>query len=72
MDSSDLEMANKKLTNILQEGLDNEYISKTEFEAMCTEGKTEGKFCCNFKVHLWNTSMANHRQCGQYVAEIDP
>ena len=44
-------MAKKKLTNILEEGLDNEYISKTEFEAMCTEGKMEGKFYCNFKVH---------------------
>ena len=57
VEESDLEIASIKLKNILQEGLDNEIISNTEFDAMNPEGKTPGKFYCTFKVHKQHEPM---------------
>ena len=46
-----VEMAKKKILNVIEEGLDNRIISKAEFEAMHPVAKYVGKFYCNFKVH---------------------
>ena len=48
---TDLEHAKNKLQIIIDEGYDNEILSKEEYQAMCPEGKKPGKFYCNFKVH---------------------
>ena len=46
-----LEQAKKKILNVIEEGLDNRIISKSEFEAMHPIAKHVGKLYCNFKVH---------------------
>ena len=46
-----LEDAKNQIFKLLQSGLDNEIISKQEYEAMCPQGKTPSKFYCNFKIH---------------------
>ena len=37
--------------HVLEEGLDNEIITKEEFQAMSPLNKNVGRFYCNFKVH---------------------
>ena len=51
MSTSDLKKSKDVINLVLQEGFDNEYISKEEFIAMKPEGKGPGKFYTNFKVH---------------------
>lgn len=46
-----LEEASSKIKLLLDEGFDNQLLSKQEYEAMCPEGKNASKFYCNFKVH---------------------
>ena len=47
----ELEQAKKNIRNILLEALENEIISKSEFNAMIADDKNTGRFYCNFKVH---------------------
>ena len=46
-----LKNVKNEISNLLEEGLDNEYISKDEFEAMDPSEKGPGKFYELFKVH---------------------
>ena len=46
-----VEEAKHKVLNLLEEGLDNGFISKEEYHAMNPMDKKPGKFYCNFKVH---------------------
>jgi len=46
-----LDLAEEKIMHLIEEGLDNEYISKTEFDAMNPSEKGPGKFYELFKVH---------------------
>ena len=39
-----LELAKEKITHLIQEGFDNEYINKSEFEAMNPVDKGPAKF----------------------------
>ena len=43
--------AKHKIRQFIEEGLDNEIITKQEYEARCPESKQLSKFYCNFKVH---------------------
>ena len=43
--------AKHKIKQFVEEGLDNEIITKQEYEARCPESKQLSKFYCNFKVH---------------------
>ena len=47
----ELEMSKTKIRNLVQEGLDNEILSKEEYEAMPADDKDAAKFYCTFKVH---------------------
>ena len=47
----DLEVAKAKLTQILDEGIDNDILTKAEYHAMCPDGKGPGRFYSNLKVH---------------------
>ena len=51
VDSNSLDLAKTKIKFIIEEGLDNEILSKPEYEAMTAEDKNPGKFYCTFKVH---------------------
>ena len=51
VDKTALEEAKNKILHILEEGRDNEIITKEEFQAMNPINKNPGKFYCNFKVH---------------------
>ena len=46
-----LNSAKQEIMYLLEEGLDNEYIDKDEFEAMNPTEKGPGKFYELFKVH---------------------
>jgi hypothetical protein len=52
-----LEEAKQKIKDVLQEGLDNEILSKEEFQAMNPEDKNPAKFYCNFKIHKKHNVM---------------
>ena len=43
--------AQDEIQKLLEEGFNNEYITKEEFDAMKPFEKTPGKFYCTFKVH---------------------
>ena len=43
--------AKEALTKLLEEGLDNKFITNEEFSAMDPENKDLARFYCNFKVH---------------------
>ena len=43
-----------KISNLLEEGLTNEFITQNEFDQMIPEEKGPGCFYCNFKVHKPN------------------
>ena len=47
----ELEMSKTKIRNLVQEGLDNEILSKEEYDAMLADDKDAAKFYCTFKVH---------------------
>ena len=51
VDLSALEEAKQKINLVLQEGFDNNYLTKDEFREMIPDEKTAGKFYCTFKVH---------------------
>ena len=51
VDEATFEQAKVKLTKILDEGFDNEILTRFELDAMCPDGKNPGKFYSNFKVH---------------------
>ena len=51
VDGLEIERTKVKIKNLLEEGLDNKVISKSEFEQMNPEDKGPGRFYCNFKVH---------------------
>lgn len=43
--------AKLKVKKIIEEGLENNIISQSEFDAMNADEKNAGRFYCNFKVH---------------------
>ena len=47
----ELERTKSKIRNIIQEGFENEILSKEEYEAMSADDKDPAKFYCTFKVH---------------------
>ena len=49
--------AKTKLKHVLEEGLDNKVITKSEFEAMHPDGKNPAMFYCTFKVHKTHEPM---------------
>lgn len=51
VDQITFEKAQAKLRKILEEGLNNEILSKSEFEAMWPDCKHPANFYCTFKVH---------------------
>ena len=51
VNQSALNVANNKLSKLLQEGLENEYITKEEYDAMLGSNMNPGKFYSIFKVH---------------------
>ena len=53
----ELERTKSKIRNIVQEGLDNQILSKEEFEAMIADDKDAAKFYCTFKVHKKHEPM---------------
>jgi hypothetical protein len=58
VDSKELFKAQVKLKHLLEEGLDQNIITKSEFEAMDPEGKNPAKFYCTFKVHKPHEPMS--------------
>jgi len=50
-----LQIAHHKLSNLLDEGFDNNYITKEEHNAMLPPDMTPGKFYATFKVHKKHT-----------------
>ena len=51
VDQETIQEASSKIKLLLEEGIDNQWLSKQEYEAMWPEGKKASKFYCNFKVH---------------------
>ena len=47
----ELESTQSKIRNIVQEGLDNEILTKEEYVAMLADDKEAAKFYCTFKLH---------------------
>ena len=47
----ELEMSKTKIRHLVQEGLENEILSKEEYEAMIADDNESAKFYCTFKVH---------------------
>ena len=50
-DSLEMEVAKEKILEILEGGIDNEHLTKDEFEAMDPRDKDLGKFFAMFKVY---------------------
>ena len=51
VDDLAVERAKMKIREVLEEGLEQGFISKNEFNAMIADDKMPGKFYSNFKVH---------------------
>ena len=51
VNQSALVVAKDNLSNLLQEGLENEYITQEEYQAMLGSDMNPGKFYSIFKVH---------------------
>ena len=51
VDKFEVERSQTKIRNILEDMLEKSIISKLEFDAMCVDDKSPGRFYCNFKVH---------------------
>jgi hypothetical protein len=51
VDHAEFEIAKTKIQLLIEEGYNNNIITKDEYEAMCPEGKHPSKFYCNFKIH---------------------
>ena len=48
---SKLDQVKGKIINLIQEGYDNQILTKQEYEAMSDISENAGKFYCTFKVH---------------------
>ena len=57
VDDFSVERAKVNITNILKEGLENNFINKQEYDSMIPEDKNPGKFYSNLKVHKPHTYM---------------
>ena len=55
VNSKTIEVAKSKLKLVLEEGLNNEMITKEEYNAMKPDDKKPGKFYCTYKVHKEHT-----------------
>ena len=51
VDRFEIDRTKLKIRNLLKEGLEQEIITKSEYEHMDPEEKGPGRFYCNFKVH---------------------
>ena len=51
VDEFEVERSKAKIRNILEDMLEKNIISKLEFDAMCADDKSPGRFYCSFKVH---------------------
>ena len=51
VENQKLEETKNKIINLVQEGYDNQILSKQEYEAMNDISDNPGKFYCTFKVH---------------------
>ena len=49
--SKDVDVAKFKISKLIEEGLDNDFITKSDYEAMNPIAKNVGRFYCNFKIH---------------------
>ena len=57
VDGIELEYTKTKIRNLVQEGLDNDILSKEEYTAMLADDKEAAKFYCTFKVHKKHEPM---------------
>ena len=53
----DLERTKTKIRKVVQEVIDDEILSKEEFNAMLADDKDAAKFYCTFKVHKRHEPM---------------
>ena len=51
VDDIELERTKSKIKSVVKEGLDNQILSKEEYDAMLSDDKDAAKFYCTFKVH---------------------
>ena len=51
VDNFEIDRSKAKIRTILEEMFENNIISRLEFNAMCADDKSPGRFYCNFKVH---------------------
>ena len=57
VNASALESAKTKIRLLIEEGLDNDIITKDEFESMVVDDKDAGRFYSNFKIHKEHIHM---------------
>ena len=57
VDNMELDYTKVKIRNLVQEGLDNDILSKEEYTAMLADEKEAAKFYCTFKVHKKHEPM---------------
>ena len=57
VDNFELEKIKSKIRNIVQEGLENDILSKEEHDAMIADDREAAKFYCTFKVHKKHEPM---------------
>ena len=57
VDNMELDYTKVKIRNLVQEGLDNDILSKEEYTAMLADEKEAAKFYRTFKVHKKHEPM---------------
>ena len=57
VENIELERAKSKIKHVVQEGLENDILTKEEYEAMLADEKDAAKFYCIFKVHKEHEPM---------------
>ena len=57
----DLEISQKKINAILNEGLDSNIIAQSKFNAIKAEDNKAGRFYCNVKVHKQHEHLPPQR-----------
>ena len=57
VDDIELDRTKSKIRCVVQEGLDNDILSKEEYESMIADDKEAAKFYCTFKVHKSHEPM---------------
>ena len=57
VDEMELERTKSKIRNLVQEGIENDILSKEESDAMIADEKDAAKFYCTFKVHKKHEPM---------------